>query len=93
VIIVSGSFRLPLGVREAGREAMVSVIAASRAEPGCIAYAYAEDVNEPGLFRVTEAWAYREELTAHFGMPHRGRQTERVGRGLQESRRCLPSYG
>jgi len=54
----------------AAREAMVRVIAASRAEPGCQEYAYAEDVLEPGLFRVTERWESREALTAHFAAPH-----------------------
>lgn len=70
MIVVTGTFRLPLECVEAGREAMERVIAASRAEPGCIVYAYAEDVLEPGLFRVSEAWESREALSAHFEAPH-----------------------
>ena len=35
---------------------MERMIAASRAEPGCLGYAYAEDILEPGLIRVSEAW-------------------------------------
>lgn len=49
---------------------MNRVIAASRAEDGCIAYSYAEDLLEPGLFRVSEAWESREALAAHFETPH-----------------------
>lgn len=49
---------------------MARVIAASLAEPGCRAYAYAEDVLEPGLFRVHEEWDSREALDAHFAAPH-----------------------
>jgi quinol monooxygenase YgiN len=64
---------------------MARAIAASRAEPGCIAYAYAEDVNEPGLFRVNEAWTNREQLTAHFEMPHMKQwQRERAELGMTD---------
>lgn len=49
---------------------MAAVIEASRAEPGCHAYSYAEDVIEPGLFRVYEEWDDRAALEAHFALPH-----------------------
>ena len=70
MLIVAGTFRLPRERRSAAREAMNRVIAASRAENGCIAYSYAEDLLEPGLFRVSEAWENREALAAHFEAPH-----------------------
>ncbi|HEY0959594.1 MAG TPA: putative quinol monooxygenase [Novosphingobium sp.] len=70
MILVTGIFRLPVENLAAGRAAMARVIAASRTEPGCLAYAYAEDVIEPGLFRVSEAWTSREALAAHFDTPH-----------------------
>lgn len=62
---------------------MARVIAASRAEPGCIAYSYAEDVLDPGLFRVSEAWASAAALTAHFDTAHmRQWQQERAALGM-----------
>ena len=70
MILVGGRFRLPLDRIEEARAAMAKVIAASLAEPGCRAYAYAEDVTEPGLFRVHEEWDSREALEAHFATPH-----------------------
>jgi len=70
VIVVSGRFRLPPGRIAEARPAMARVIAASLAEPGCRAYCYAEDVTEPGLFRVYEEWDSREALDAHFQAPH-----------------------
>ena len=83
MIVVIGSFRLPPESLEAGRAAMARVIAASRAEPGCLAYAYAEDVLEPGLFRVSEAWNARAALTAHFGAEHMKQwQRERAELGM-----------
>lgn len=85
MILVIGSFRLPLKSLEAGREAMTRVIAASRAEPGCLAYAYAEDVLEPGLLRVNEAWESRVALAEHFEMPHMKQwQRERAELGMTE---------
>ncbi len=88
---MTGSFRLPRADGEAAstdaREAMARVIAASRAEPGCLAYDYAEDVLEPGLFRVCEAWTDREALAAHFRQPHMARwREEREAMGLTERR-------
>jgi len=83
VICVTGEFRLPLESLAAAREAMARVIAASRAEPGCLAYAYAEDVLESGLFRVTESWDSREALAAHFEQPHMKRwQQDRAALGM-----------
>lgn len=70
MILVSGRFRLPVERVAEARAAMASVIAASLAEPGCRAYAYAEDVTEPGLFRVHEEWDNRAALDAHFATAH-----------------------
>lgn len=50
--------------------AMENMIAASRAEEGCIAYAYAMDVLDKGLVRVSETWRDREALEAHFRTAH-----------------------
>ena len=70
MIAVLGSFRFPPEALDRARPLMRAVIAATLAEPGCRAYSYAEDVAEPGLFRVMEQWDSREALAAHFRMPH-----------------------
>jgi quinol monooxygenase YgiN len=70
VIAVLGSFRFPDEALEQARPLMRGVIEATLAEPGCRAYSYAEDVAEPGLFRVMEQWDSREALSAHFRTPH-----------------------
>jgi len=49
---------------------MATMVAASRAEDGCLAYSYAEDVLEPGLIRVNEAWRDLAALEAHFLTDH-----------------------
>ena len=85
MILVCGRFRLPVERIAEARAAMAKVIAASLAEAGCRAYSYAEDVTEPGLFRVHEEWDSRAALDAHFASPHmREWQRERVALGFSD---------
>lgn len=69
MIVVTGLFRMPVERRDEAVAAMERVVLATRAEAGCLDYAYAEDVLEPGLFRVNERWESREALSAHFTAP------------------------
>ncbi|MCA8901206.1 MAG: antibiotic biosynthesis monooxygenase [Hyphomonas sp.] len=70
MIVIEGSVRAAPDKIAAARDIMERTIRASRAEPGCIDYAYSIDVLDPGLVRVTERWESREALAAHFRMPH-----------------------
>jgi quinol monooxygenase YgiN len=70
MILVAGTFRMPpenvaIAVGMAKR-----VIEATRAEDGCIAYAYAQDLLDPGLIHVAEKWRDRSALDAHFKTAH-----------------------
>ena len=94
MIAVLGSFRFPPEALAEARPMMRTVIAATRAEPGCLAYSYAEDVAEPGLFRVTELWASREALSAHFDTPHmRAWSERRTTHGFFDRRIALHEIG
>ena len=85
MILVCGRFRLPVERIAEARAAKAKVTAASLAEARCRAYSYAEDVVEPGLFRVHEEWNSREALDAHFSTPHmRQWQAEREALGFGE---------
>lgn len=70
MILISGTIRLPVAGLAAALPAMTAMMAASRAEPGCIAYAYAQDLLDPGLIHVAERWTDRAALAAHFASPH-----------------------
>jgi len=70
MIVIEGTVRLPAESIDAARPAMETMIRASRAEAGCLDYAYSLDLIEPGLVRVTERWESREALAAHFTTPH-----------------------
>ena len=65
-----GTVRVDPDAIERLRPAMEAMMAASRAEDGCLVYAYSLDLLEPGLVRVSEQWTDRAALEAHFKTPH-----------------------
>ncbi len=69
-LIVAGTVRVPPENLDGLRPRMAAMIAASRAEDGCLGYSYAEDVNEPGLILVFERWRDQAALDAHFKTDH-----------------------
>jgi len=79
MIVVTGHFRLPAERTDVARPAMERVIAANRAEEGCLSYSYAQDIRDPELFRVTETWEDEAALSAHFKTPHMIRWREERG--------------
>ena len=70
MIAVLASFRLPEAALAEARALIPAVLAATRAEDGCIAYDMGEDVSVPGLFQVSELWASEAALRAHLAAPH-----------------------
>jgi quinol monooxygenase YgiN len=71
MIIVEGWVRLDSKDIDALRGAAAEMMRATRAaEPGCLEYAFAVDLAEPGLLRVIERWVDEAALTAHFATPH-----------------------
>ncbi|MFT4933440.1 MAG: quinol monooxygenase YgiN [Pseudoalteromonas distincta] len=69
-LVIAGTIRVPPERLDAFRPHMLAMLGASRAEDGCLVYSYAEDVAEPGLIRVFEAWRDQAALDAHFQTPH-----------------------
>ena len=84
-IIVAGTYRVPPENLAALRPHMLTVIAATRGEAGCVSYGYAEDVGEPGLIHVFEEWTDQAALDAHFVSAHmKAWQEVRAGYGLYD---------
>jgi quinol monooxygenase YgiN len=69
-LIIAGTVRVPPENLERFKPHMQAMLAASRAEDGCLEYSYAVDVAEPGLIRIFEAWRDQPALDAHFQAPH-----------------------
>lgn len=70
MILIVGTVRIPADGLEVALLAMAAMVAASRAEDGCIRYSYAQDVLDPTVIHVSEAWRDRAVLAAHFATPH-----------------------
>ena len=70
MLVIAGTIRVPPENLEGLRPHMLAMLAASRAEDGCIVYSYAEDIETPGLIRIFEAWRDRAALDAHVKAPH-----------------------
>lgn len=69
-VVVAGTVRAPPENMAALRPHQDAMLAASRAEDGCLVYSYAVDVQDPGLIRVFEVWRDQAALEAHFKTPH-----------------------
>lgn len=70
MLLVIGHLRFPAASRAGVLAALAEVVAATRAEPGCLFYDFAADVLEPDVFRVSEGWQDADALRAHFTTPH-----------------------
>lgn len=70
MILVTGTFRIPPGSLAKVLPEMEHMIAASRAEDGCLDYSYALDVLDQGLVHVVERWRDQASLDAHLTTAH-----------------------
>jgi quinol monooxygenase YgiN len=69
-VIIAGTVRVPPENLAALRPHQDAMLAASRAEDGCIVYSYAVDVQDPGLIRIFEVWRDQAAVQAHSRAPH-----------------------
>jgi quinol monooxygenase YgiN len=70
MLLIVGTVRFPPDRIAEARPAMERMIMASRQEQGCIAYSYAEDVLDPGIIHVNEAWRDDVCFAAHATSAH-----------------------
>jgi quinol monooxygenase YgiN len=42
----------------------------TRKEPGCLAYAFTQEINDASTIRLIEQWESMAALKSHFGSPH-----------------------
>jgi quinol monooxygenase YgiN len=80
MVIITGALKLPPDRMDEARPYMRRLIAATRLEPGCILYAWAEDVVEPGLIRMIEHWRDWDSFVAHDNSAHANAWKAEVGR-------------
>src|SRR5258707_1133664 len=87
LIILSVLIRVPPAEIGALRPALAIAVKASRGEPGNLAYTMAEDLIEPGVIRVFEAYVDEAALKAHGASDHFTAWREISGKYPREERR------
>ena len=70
MIILAGTIRISVGKRAAAQAALARMVEATRAESGCIEYAFAFDVLDEHLVRIFELFRDAEALAAHRASAH-----------------------
>jgi quinol monooxygenase YgiN len=70
MILILGTVKLAPDKLDGARAAMERMVDASRAEEGCIAYSYAQDVLDSETIHVIEKWRDRDAVAFHFATPH-----------------------
>jgi quinol monooxygenase YgiN len=69
LVILSSASAAP-GRRDELVAAAREVAAATRADPGCLAYSFSADVEDPDRIVGIEVWADRTALDQHMGHAH-----------------------
>ena len=85
MIIVKGQVRFGDGEIERLKPAFAANIAATRAEPGCAAYAYSVDALDPNLLHVAEEWSGEDAVDSHMQSPHMAALMAELGSAKIES--------
>ena len=70
MLIIEGWLRLGPSEFAKLKGAASTMVAVTRTEAGCIHYAFAQDIDEPDLIRISEKWEGQAALDAHFASPH-----------------------
>jgi quinol monooxygenase YgiN len=69
-LIVAGTYRIPPENLETLRPHAEAMMAQTRLEAGCVAYAFSEDLADRGLIHVFEVWRDRPAIAAHAASAH-----------------------
>ena len=70
MIVLTGTIRIPADKLDQARPLMKTVIEETRKEDGCLFYSFGEDVLDPGLIVIAEAWRDEAAVRAHLGAAH-----------------------
>jgi len=70
MLVVTGVTEVDPADADKARTAAARAAAITRTEDGCHAYAFYEDVETPGRFRVYEEWRDEAALKAHLATDH-----------------------
>jgi len=70
MIVTIGHLRMPADQLAAIQEDLNKAVGAARAQDGCISYAFAVDMEDSSIMRVSEVWRDMDAIKAHMAKPH-----------------------
>lgn len=70
MLIVAGTFTIDADHRAEMLTAVRPMVAATLEEPGCQAYVFSPDAEDPGLVHLYELWDDQAALDSHFASAH-----------------------
>lgn len=70
MLVIAVRVRIDPGKRDVAIAAAKKMMAETHKEPGCGAYAFSADFDDPGVFRIFEEWEDADALATHFEAPH-----------------------
>jgi len=79
MIIVAVEVHVKEGAAERAKEAIAKMETATRAEEGCITYAFSLDLSDPTTIRVIERWRSLDDIKAHMASPHMAEFNQAMG--------------
>lgn len=82
--VVVAHFRAKTGRRQELERLLLSLVAPTRAETGCLQYDLHRDEQDPDQFLFYEIWASREAWDAHMASPHLNTFKDTVDQFLAE---------
>ena len=85
MIQINGTIRLGRSIDAATRKAIAEMVRASRAEDGCIDYAFASDLADPDTLILFERWRDQAALDAHGKSDHMAAFQEFMGANPPEA--------
>jgi quinol monooxygenase YgiN len=77
-VFIFARFHARPGHAGAVAEALLDVVAPSRAEPGCLGIHAFRSIRDPELFYIHSSWKDEAAFESHAGLPHTVRFLERV---------------
>ncbi len=70
MLIVAGTMEVEPDHRDRMLEAVAPMVSATRAEPGCRAYVFSPDPDDPAMVHLYELWDDQAALDDHFASDH-----------------------
>jgi len=70
MLIVDGWIRFADGEIERLADVARTMVAETHKEPGCLDYAFARDLTDPNVMRISERWVDAAALAAHVASAH-----------------------